>query len=202
MKNIYVIISAIFTFLFFNLFQISTFSQAYDRSNFDYWINKMEDPDQNYHQLVQEFNNYWAHKDKANIKGTGYKQFKRWQYAMTGMAGPDGKLLPASYFSKELKEFKQFYGGKGIVGNWDFVGPEIIPIFPDSMNETGIGRLTCVAFHPSNSNILFNFQYVKNSFLILNFSPERQGGFDRPRIPWSLRPTVARNLPRVTRTSA
>jgi len=36
------------------------------------------------------------------------------------MVGPDGILLPASYFSEEIKEFKQLYGGESIVGNWDF----------------------------------------------------------------------------------
>ncbi|MCD4791222.1 MAG: hypothetical protein K8R37_14600, partial [Bacteroidales bacterium] len=132
-----------------------TFSQTFDRSSFDYWLNKMEDTDQNYFQLVQEFDNYWEGKDKTNTKGTGYKQFKRWQYAMAGMTGPDGKLLPASYFSGEVKKFQQLYGDKGIVGDWEFMGPEIVPIHPPTGYRTGIGRLACVAFHPTDPNIIF-----------------------------------------------
>ena len=51
-----------------------TFSQTYDRSSYDYWQKKMRDPNQNFNQLVDEFDNYW--KGKKIVKGSGYKQFE------------------------------------------------------------------------------------------------------------------------------
>ncbi|MBC8485601.1 MAG: hypothetical protein H8D45_06130 [Bacteroidetes bacterium] len=155
MKKFTFLFAVLLVTLFLSGLFTKTFSQTYDRSNFDYWQQKMEDRDQNYHQLVQEFDNYWAHKDKTNIKGTGYKQFKRWQYAMEGMTGPDGKLLPASYFNKEFLKFKQLYGDKGIVGDWYFIGPDIVPVHPPTGYRTGIGRLACVAFHPTDANTIY-----------------------------------------------
>jgi len=61
---------------FLSLFQISSFCQNSDRSNFEYWWDKMEDTNQNYYELVTEFDNYWENKDLTNTKGTGYKHFK------------------------------------------------------------------------------------------------------------------------------
>ncbi len=154
MKNISIIFSALFTFLLIGIVSNTAFSQIQDKSNFSYWLKKMEDPNQNFYELVQEFDDYWEDKDKTNIKGTGYKQFKRWQYSMDGLAGPDGKLLPASYFSEEVKNFKEL-NGDGVVGNWDFMGPDIVPIHPPSGYRTGIGRLACVAFHPTDQFTIF-----------------------------------------------
>jgi len=155
MKNISIIFSAIFTLFLIGFVSTSAFSQIQDKSNFSYWQDKMEDPNQNYHDLVEEFDNYWKNKDKTNTKGTGYKQFKRWQHARDGMTGPDGKLLPASYFNKKIKKFNDLYGSDAIVGTWDFIGPEIVPIHPPSSYRTGIGRLACVTFHPTDANTIF-----------------------------------------------
>ena len=137
------------------IFVSQSFAQNYDRSSFGYWQKKMEDPDQNYYELVEEFDNYWAKRDKTNIEGTGYKQFKRWEYAVAGMVGPDGKLLPLGYFSNEVNKFKQVYGDYEAKGNWQFVGPDIVPIHPPSLYRTGIGRLATLAFHPTNQNIIY-----------------------------------------------
>ncbi len=141
-------------FLTFLLMQTVN-GQNLDRSNFDYWHQKMTAPDMNYYQLVEEFENYWKYKDKTNVKGTGYKQFKRWKEAMSGMIGPDGKVIPTSYFKNEYSKFNQLYGDKGIVGTWDFVGPEQVPVIPGTSKKFGIGRMTCIAFHPTDQNTIY-----------------------------------------------
>ncbi|MCD4694978.1 MAG: hypothetical protein K8S16_01960, partial [Bacteroidales bacterium] len=115
----------------------------------------MKDPNQNYNELISEFDNYCLGKDSEELSSLGYKHIKRWKYANEGMAGTDGKLLPASYFSSELEKFKQLYGNESIVGDWDFMGPDIVPIVPTTGNETGIGRLACIAFHPTDANTIY-----------------------------------------------
>jgi len=155
MKNISLFFSVFFTFFLLGMFSHTAFCQFQDKSSFSYWQKKMEDPNQNFYQLVQEFEDYWKHKDKTNTEGTGYKQFKRWQHAKTGMIGPNGKLRPASYINNEIKKFNQLYGGDAIVGNWEFMGPHMVPTEPSSEEKIGIGRIATVAFHPTDQFTLY-----------------------------------------------
>ena len=41
------------------------------------WIDKMQDPNNNFYDTQREFEEYW--NNKAIEKGKGWKQFKRWE---------------------------------------------------------------------------------------------------------------------------
>ncbi len=41
------------------------------------WIDKMQDPSQNFYDTQKEFNDFW--ENKIIEKGKGWKQFKRWE---------------------------------------------------------------------------------------------------------------------------
>ncbi len=54
----------------------------------DLWRNGKTD---NFYLIQQKFNEYFANRDKG--RGTGYKQFKRWEYIMAPRVYPSGKLI-------------------------------------------------------------------------------------------------------------
>ncbi|MBN3036639.1 MAG: hypothetical protein JW861_13715, partial [Bacteroidales bacterium] len=129
------------------------FQTTYDKSCADYWLDKMSDPNVNYHRLVAEFDQYWA--GKTPDKNSGYKLFKRWQHANFPYVKPDGYLLPPDHDIAEYNKFLLQNPGEGITGTWDLVGPTIFPQQYYSNQCPGLGRVSALAFHPTNPDILF-----------------------------------------------
>jgi hypothetical protein len=64
----------------------STFSQL--------WVEMMHDPNANFYDIQQEFNNYW--ENRPIEKGKGWKQFKRWEEYMEPRVYPSGNRTLAS----------------------------------------------------------------------------------------------------------
>lgn len=126
---------------------------SYDKDCADYWIGKMNDPDVNFTLLVNEFNQYWEGKTPG--KNSGYKQFRRWQHFMENYVKPDGYLLPPDHDQQEYKKFMQQNPGDEIVGTWSLVGPTVFPQQYYGNQCPGLGRISALAFHPTNPNILF-----------------------------------------------
>src|SRR6188768_4205182 len=89
------------------------------------WTNMLSDPDKNFYEVRDAFNEYWKDKDRT-VKGQGYKQFKRWEHFMEPRVYPTGDLsLP----SNTLKNFEKFKGPQtaeksmASVSSWTAVGP-------------------------------------------------------------------------------
>ncbi len=125
----------------------------YDKSCADYWLSKMSDPNVNYFALVTEFDQYW--EGKTPTKNSGYKLFKRWQNSVLPYVKTDGYLYAPGYFMEEYNKFTQQNPGENIVGNWDLVGPTIFPQQYYSNQCPGMGRISALAFHPTNPDILY-----------------------------------------------
>jgi photosystem II stability/assembly factor-like uncharacterized protein len=100
--------------------------------------------------------NYYADKDKT-ARGSGYKQWKRWEYIQQDRLTNDGKLM--NYAAKNFQEFQAYtamYGSRGITssnGEWESLGPDY---FVDGFGwNGGIGRVNCIAFHPTDPDIIW-----------------------------------------------
>ncbi|PLX03332.1 MAG: glycosyl hydrolase, partial [Marinilabiliales bacterium] len=105
-----------------------------------------------FYEQQKAFNEYW--KDKEVTRSKGWKQFKRWEAFMEPRVFPDGNFDNTALF----REFNKLNTRttKGInSSNWEQLGPVDVPINQLSYPSKGIGRLNCVAFHPSNSNIIW-----------------------------------------------
>lgn len=103
------------------------------------------------------FNNYW---DKYNVKGgyyyvdgvkhkaRGWKQFYRWYWDMETKIDPSTGQFPATTAEEQ---FNLYYAKnpapKSSGGNWIQMGPN-----SSSGGYAGVGRLNCIAFHPSNNS--------------------------------------------------
>lgn len=129
------------------------------------WVDLLQNPNSNFYQIQQSFNQYWTGKDITE-KGKGYKQFKRWEHFVERRVYPSGDLSQLNLTAKNFQEFlnENGYGntaGKLTSNNmiasstWTAVGP----MGPISGSAGGqflkSGRLNFISISPTNSNVLF-----------------------------------------------
>ena len=112
------------------------------------------------HDYQKAFETYWEpfdvdpstfkyEKDGQSLKAAGYKQFKRWEYEMSFVVDPSTGAFP----EKTALEVRQAYELKNppsrsrSTANWSPMGPTY-----SNSGYSGIGRLNCIAFHPTDTN--------------------------------------------------
>lgn len=134
------------------------------------WIKMMQNPDANFYDIQNEFNNYWSQPDKMNalaqkklaksgknvfseednLEVAGWIQFKRWEWFKQSRVYPSGELIPPDdYFHDLMKKSAPATRA----GSWSFIGISNTPsnVYPYS----GMGRVNCVRFDPANSNTIY-----------------------------------------------
>lgn len=112
------------------------------------WWEMMQDPDVNFYDVKNSFEDYW--NGKTIEKGKGWKQFKRWEYFTEERVFPSGDRT-------QIKNAFQIYSDyldthpqkKSLTGQWTYIGNNFVPV------AGGAGRVNCLAFHPDNSSIIF-----------------------------------------------
>jgi PKD repeat protein len=132
------------------LFSISLFS--FNNSYSQTWVEMMKDPDANFYETVNEFEDYWS--TRTVEKGKGYKPFRRWQDLMAPRVFPKGDVKQANRAKDEFLAYKQlhpeaFESSGSRAANWTLLGPNGAPA------GGGAGRINFVRIHPTNSNILY-----------------------------------------------
>ena len=116
----------------------------------------------NLFEIQKSFNDYWAPKnvkegyydaDGEKLKAYGWKQFKRWEWFWENRVDPESGDFPKTSSFYELREFRDQNPPKksgGQFGNWTSMGPN-----SSDGGYSGIGRLNCVAFHPTDNNTIY-----------------------------------------------
>jgi len=138
-----------------------------DTANYPYWVDMMEDPNANYFETIKAFETYW--KDREITKGSGHKPFMRWAFDAQSRILPDGTLEPLvnnflafEEWKKEKAKLDVFIppGTPGSAGpcpkdgSWEELGPILYP--KNNVSQpTGMGRVNAIAFHPTDSNIIY-----------------------------------------------
>ncbi|WP_210466820.1 Ig-like domain-containing protein [Rufibacter roseolus] len=140
-------------------------------------INDKKNP--NFHEVKRAFDTYW----KGNVpaggvvpKGKGYKQFKRWEWFWEPRVGASGVFPSPSVVAEEWEKYKAAHPeasqpslkgkqskGQGesdglslsvsqssATGGWVALGPSSSP-----GGYNGVGRINCIAFHPTDPNIFW-----------------------------------------------
>jgi len=122
------------------------------------YIQTMNDPSNTDLKKIQlEFNNYFQDVDKG--RGSGFKQFKRWESFAGPRFGPSAKMFNIA--AKTLKEYIDYVTNFNTAtlpndydpGDWTSMGPSSY-VLGNGWNG-GIGRVNCIAFHPTDNNIYF-----------------------------------------------
>jgi len=117
------------------------------------WLKNLKDGPANFFETQKAFYEYW--KDKPIEKGRGYKPFKRWEWYWESRVSKTGEFPSPSItwdaWQDYLSTHPEAAGGssyKTQAGpNWTFKGPSTTPGY-----DKGLGRLNCMAFHPSSAN--------------------------------------------------
>jgi len=119
----------------------------------DIWQNPATD---DFATIQQQVESYYANIDKA-ARGSGYKQWKRWEFIQQDRLTEDGKLQ--NYAARNMQEYQSYqdmYGTRGVTvtyGYWSSLGPEY---FVDGNGwNGGIGRVNCITFHPTVANTIW-----------------------------------------------
>ena len=95
--------------------------------NSDDWFSMMQDPNVNFYDAQSAF--YKAFEGRTDLKGTGYKIFKRWEYINESRVLHDGKLQAPDYVKNQYEKYmREIDGTKSASGNWTVVGPTAYPV--------------------------------------------------------------------------
>lgn len=115
------------------------------------WTASIKNPNPSFREIREAFYGYW--KDRPVEKGQGFKQFKRWEWYFSQRLLADGSLPPASITVEEWNKYLAEHptdAAKELsidAANWSFSGPS-----SSLSGYSGIGRINCIAFHPTNVN--------------------------------------------------
>jgi len=111
------------------------------------WTALMQDPNTNFFELQEQFNEFWAGKEHE--KGDGYKPFKRWEYWAEKRLNVDGTLRSPSDHQRLFEEVKEYEANRSLEGNWEQLGP-ILAGATTRDDIPGIGRINAIEFHPTD----------------------------------------------------
>ena len=120
------------------------------------YLDLIHSPDQNTTlqdiQVLAEA--YFANRDKG--RGSGYKQYKRWEYKMERQVNADGKIQNFSKLAWDVIEELSSTNPpvERSMANWSALGPTSYTNGANGYNG-GLGRVNVIAFHPTNANIIY-----------------------------------------------
>lgn len=126
-----------------------------DTANYPHWITMMQNQDINFFQTQRAFELYFANRYKG--KASGWKQFKRWEAFWQSRVSIGGEFPPPT---QNIDAYQQFMGSISggpqfsSGGNWTELGPTALPT-NGTGQPNGLGRVNCVAYHPTNASIIY-----------------------------------------------
>lgn len=134
-----------------NLQDLSSFQYG----TLDYWMAKSRIPGTDFRELIQEFDSFW--KGRTPVKGSGYKQFRRWQGQRCAYLNPDGSMRMPEDDLAVAMAYNSGTASFPIVGNWTYVGPNAPVYKADDPTVVAIqmGRISAIGFHPTNAQTIY-----------------------------------------------
>lgn len=104
--------------------------------------------------LQSEFDEYRHSRDLRKTKG--WKWYKRWEAHYEQRTSLHGDINQSSEFFAEMKKIQseKNKANKG-ASAWVPFGPSELPPSVDDITSHGMGRINCIAFHPTDSATIF-----------------------------------------------
>jgi photosystem II stability/assembly factor-like uncharacterized protein len=113
-------------------------------------------PGKDFFAYTKAMDEYYAHRERG--KGSGYKQYRRWRHHISYKAGYEGKLMNFEYLDLQALDKVRMHQpavpSRQTHGYWEDLGPHDY-YTSDSYSGSALGRINCLAFHPTNPNTLF-----------------------------------------------
>lgn len=129
----------------------------------DKWQNMMQDKSANFYDIQADFNLYYNSimKDTNKIpKGSGIKQFKRWEHYWQSRVDENGNFPQEGQVLREIQRYNSSAQNQISrtydpgTGTWEIVGPVSSPN-NGTGQMNGNGRINCITFHPTDVNTIF-----------------------------------------------
>lgn len=109
----------------------------------------------NFNQLQKNAAEIW--KGKENIKGNGWKAFKRIEWFMQDRLDEKGYLQSGNFYENEIQNFISKNKKNNIQANekWTNLGPFNPPQESSSIPASGVGRVNVVSFDKNDVNTIW-----------------------------------------------
>lgn len=117
---------------------------------------QLVDKDDHFYELVEKVDAYF---DQQEVKDPDYKHYMRWKGEIGYHVDPSGNMPNVNVHRlKAIKQLKSnrphSSGNRAYHGNWTSVGPSNYT-GGDVWSGGGIGRINCMAFHPTDINTFY-----------------------------------------------
>jgi PKD repeat protein len=118
------------------------------------WVEMMKDQTVNFYDVQKEANNYFETHPKG--KGSGWKQYKRWEYFTKQRVYPTGDRINHAQVWDEITKFKKEYPSTTRANRsvWNSLGPTTSANVTGHWNP-GIGRINVIAREPGNPQTIY-----------------------------------------------
>ena len=115
-------------------------------------------PESDFRKSQVAFEKKW--EGKVPAKGTGYKQFKRWEYFWEPRLFPTGEMPDMNQLYTEytnIRNTKSKDDNPLVVSvSWQPLGPDIVPDKPNAYSPSpGNGRMNCIECDPNSYPIIW-----------------------------------------------
>ncbi len=108
----------------------------------------------NFRNMLSDFDQYKKEHDLSKTKG--WKWYKRWEHHYEQRTSLNAEIPDASIFLKEVENIQRTESNAlNKQSSWVPFGPENLPASVDQITSHGMGRINCIAFHPTDSNIIY-----------------------------------------------
>jgi len=120
---------------------------------------KLENQALNFNEIQKAFNDYYESLNVVNgkrevngekVKVPNWKQYKRWEWFWESRVDPVTGNFPDNKVLDELYSQTIVSHAKSSEGNWTSLGPST-----SDGGYAGVGRINCVAFHPTDNNVFW-----------------------------------------------
>jgi len=106
-----------------------------------------------FYDLRDGFNSWFETHDQG--KGTGYKQFLRYRAFMEPRVYPSGIFPQEALWNASVKKESSRLKSATTAAAWVPLGPFSAPSGLFGGLPVGVGRINCIAFHPTDQNIFY-----------------------------------------------
>ena len=119
------------------------------------WTELMMQDNVNYYDIVNAYDDYWVSSGNKKVKHSGHKQFERWRYHVEPRVQNDGTIRSVKDIMRVSKEYHSSNASRSANGSWTEIGP-----WQEENYSRGVGRMSHIAFHPTDVNLEIRRQGV------------------------------------------
>ncbi len=118
------------------------------------WVHMVKDMNINFYDIQKEANEYYS--TRSTGKGSGWKQYKRWEWFTEPRVFPTGKRINHAQVWQEIEKFRKNNpeNTKITRNNWTEIGPTYYTNVTGHWSP-GLGRLNVITLDPTDPNIIY-----------------------------------------------